>query len=989
MKNNQRLKNFGVRLMALILVFALFPADVFAGSSDGDGTGQPASDVKAYLIPTMDSTNGFRKNKVIYLSGDNYYMDIKDICDLTRSSSSLNGNVLSIVQGIYRAEIDLDKGKYMDNFLNSWNYQPLIVGDKVCVDAVAFLTLFGAECELDGNVLSVTMPNYTFWEAIDPQTFDYTITQDELFGGKAAKNISLVCDVLMDMLYENPLDVVVGNFARRTLYDLLDKDIMNYESAQNESVNIVARTSNACDHTDLNELSKELAEETSQAQQSKEDLQDVFDDLDDITGYTVTITGAASDRVVEYAKKVINAAEKNYDKASRKLARNHKLHDRTKKKLEKKINEAVSQKKQAKGWKTKANVVKYGIWVFKFTTNALSLSNQVNHFSEDSLYLLGDALGEDNIKYAGLNPDDFQTYKTVKRVSDLVEAQGMDQALDVGADAFNTTLAEFVSDFASEKAMEAITKDNIAGLALSVSTAITSLIFADEINAYQCDMMAAYDCILETEAAGVAIMLDQRAQKEHYCNTETMERLVDAEKLFYRSLIGVYANYKVSVEEFGVTNKAAWMAYFDKHCEYYAKMAFRLTNCECTGLFDPSGFKDDVLKGKLNTDALELAPETALSPSSDEELTPEYPTTYDENMDYSPVCACDDRYEYYKSTDGKLMRDNRDGSAGRLCLFSEEFITVCGIDASFIYLQRKAESGSGFDIEAVEKNGQIRRVILRNAESIQLMDGDYFFFTRADRKNVIRRVSRKTLNEEDFAVFNEDVELMIKQKKGYYVLTKSESLFSFFFGNDVRNYYINNKGKITQNLGESPAPADLPSNSLDSDFMRVRYVNYGYLRSGAADVYYKLSDGQFIATEHVSGWKNMDDKGIVVTLNNRKDNSKYPYEIAIYQGGKSDPKHIVDVWSDQAMFTLCKASDSAYYFFDQHDDVLSLNEVKGGKKTVLKEFNSSQINCDLNQCSATIQLDRVYFYTMTSKDDATVLYRYNVGIWEKDQLSGQ
>ncbi len=989
MKYNQWQKNIGVRIMALILVVALFPLNVFAESDNGEVTEQSsAANVKAYIIPTLDSTNGFLKNKVIYLSDDNYYMDIKDICDLTRSTSTLNGNILSVVQGCYRAEIDLDKGKYKDNFLNSWDYQPLIVGNKICVDAVAFLTLFGTTCELNGNVLSVTRPNYTFWEAIDPKAFDYAITQDELFSGKGAKYVSLVCDVLMDMIYENPFDVVSGNFAKRTLYDMLDKDVMKYESAQKESISIAARTSYAADNTDLNELSKAMARITGVEDEFKQETQDKIDNIGDIAGYTTTISGAVSDHVSKVAEEVIEAAAKDYSKAARKLARNPKFSNHAKNKLKKKMNEALNQQKKANGWETKADIVKYGTWVFKFATNAVALNNQVTHFSEDSIYLLGDALGEDNIKYAGLDPKDFQSYDRVQKVSELVEAQGLEQALEIGTDAMNTTVIEFLSDYAMDEAMKAITGGGIAGLALSVSTAITSAVFSDEINAYQCDMMAAYDCILETETAGVGIMLEQRGQKEHYCNTETMERLVDTEKLFFRSLMGAYANYKVSVQEFGLNNTDAWGEYFDKHCEYYAMMAFRLTNCECTGLFDPSAFEDDILKGKLSTDELELAPETVFSSESDEELTPEYPTTDGDNMEFSDVCACDDKYEYYKSTDGKLMRDNRDGSAGRLCLFSEEFVTICGIDTSFIYLQRKAESGSGFDIEAVEKNGQIRRVVLRNAESIQLMDGEYFFFTRADQKNVIKRISRKTLNEEDFSVFNEDVELMIKQKKGYFVLTKTESLFSFFFGNDVMNYYIDDNGKITQNLGESPAPQNLPTGSVDSDFERIRYVNYGYLRSSAADVYYKLSDGQYIATEHTSGWKELDN-GIVVTLESRRPNSQYPYEIAIYRNGESDPSRLADVWSDQAMFTFCQSSDSAYYFFDQHDDILSLNEVKDGHQTVLKEFNSSQINCDLNQCSATIQLDRVYFYTMTSDDNAAMLYRYNVGIWDKDQLSEQ
>ena len=139
-------------------------------------------------------------------------MDIKDICELTRSSSSLNGNVLSIVQGIYRADIDIDKGIYKDSCNNEWNYMPLIVGDRVCVHAFAFLSLLGAECTIYGNILSVTRPDYTFWEAIDPKALNYAVTKDELFGNKAFKIINITCDVLTNMLMENPLYFASGTF---------------------------------------------------------------------------------------------------------------------------------------------------------------------------------------------------------------------------------------------------------------------------------------------------------------------------------------------------------------------------------------------------------------------------------------------------------------------------------------------------------------------------------------------------------------------------------------------------------------------------------------------------------------------------------------------------------------------------------------------------------------------------------------------------------
>ena len=997
MKSIPLKKSLGIRIIAFILAFMLFPIDAFAEAGSDDSAEQPvSSDIKAFIIPTLDSTSGFGQKRVIFLSGGEYYMDIKDICELTRSSSSLNGNVLSIVQGIYRAEIDIDKGIYKDSCYNRWNYKPLIVSDRVCVNAIAFLTLLGAKCELKGNMLSVTRPNYTFWEAIDPNTFDYVITQDELYGGKAFKVISLTCDVLMDMLFENPLDYISGNFAQNALFDMLNNDVLKYESAQNEEIKIAKRVASASGNVDLDELSKVMSDQFKKEQDSREKIDNAFDFLSDASGNSVKVSSISSDAVslwaqhviIPTAKRVYRIAAENYIATDPSL---EELCAKFKQEYTDAANKIAKVNKEETFTQELTNNTTYALWVFRYATNLISLTAQVNQLTGDSMYLLNEVYDKKNIEYAGLKTNDFMCYKDAQNVANLAKKGDFEKIRGVACDSYIKTLVEFAADKGMDFAMEAITGDKLFGMSFNIATFIASLCFQDEINAYKCDMMAAYDCNIECESAVIASNLSTKAIREHYCSTETMERLVITEKLFFRSLIGAYSNYKVSVNEFGTSNKDAWIAYFDKHCEYYAKIAYRLSNCKCTGLFDPSDFEDSILKGNLNQDVLKQAPETVINSRDEnseqnENTSSEYPTTYDDTMDYTNVSAYDTEHIFYKSLDGKLMRENRDGSVGRICVFDEEFITICGIDASFIYLKRTSSDGDGFNIEAVEKSGNLRKIVLNNIYSLQLMDGNYFYFTRDDQKNVLKRIHRSTFKEEDFSVFNEDVELVLKQKDSFYVLTNKDSIVSIFFGHDVRNYYIDMSGKIIKDLGESPAVQDLPTGSIDSDSKRTRYLSNGYLRTGASDVYYKLSDGSYIPTEHTSGWSYMDN-GIIVAIKNRDSSSKYPYEIAYYTGGNADPKHIADVWSDQAMFTLCKSADSKYYFFDQHEDVLSFNEVQNGIQSVFKEFNSTQLNCDLNQCGATIQLDRVYFYTMVNEHDARVLDRYDVFIYNTDNVS--
>lgn len=152
------------------------------------------------------------------------------------------------MHGIRENEIEKDSGHMIDSTMVDQGIIPFVTYDgKYLCEGIPMLIYLGAGCALrDDQALEVLMPSITIWESLMPDYTDYYFNIVDLYGGENNVKISLVCDILSDIL-----DGVSGRgfFAdadthlEDALYEILDVDMMRYESAQesaatqNEAIN--------------------------------------------------------------------------------------------------------------------------------------------------------------------------------------------------------------------------------------------------------------------------------------------------------------------------------------------------------------------------------------------------------------------------------------------------------------------------------------------------------------------------------------------------------------------------------------------------------------------------------------------------------------------------------------------------------------------------------------------------------------------------------
>lgn len=353
-------------------------------------------------------------------------------------------------------------------------------------------------------------------------------------------------------------------------------------------------------------------------------------------------------------------------------------------------------------------------------------------------------------------------------------------------------------------------------------------------------------------------------------------------------------------------------------------------------------------------------------------------------MEYKKIVAYDDKCVYYKDIDGNLVKEDKNGNREYLMESQDgdSFFAFCGIDASYLYVLKKTLTDNGtYDIHRISKEGKGQQKIIDSVENALTQDENYLYFTDSFNNKEIQKFNRETLATETFHTFSEKVTYMSKEDDNYFVVTQDDSFFSSFFGAACNYYILNSKGEIIKECGTEPDIKDFPKRELSDYNVYLAIVSGGYLRDTASKVYWASSDSSTtVLTETVSGW-NPKEQGVFVTLNNdSQSENALPYKIVLYSSKDGSQKPVTEVNSDQAFFTICSDSNNNYYYFDQVDSKLILYKMNSdfSVKTVEKEFESSEINCSLNNCSMEIVNNRLYFYEMIDNTTSNVLYRYDL-----------
>lgn len=202
------------------------------------GTGVSSEDlaIVSYTVPVI--SNEYTNDYVtIYEHEGKFFMSLNDIGDFTRCTLTEDDETLTLTHGIREIVITKSTGHLNDSDIaDQGNITLLEHNGMYLCEGIPMLQYLGAACSIhEEKELEVLMPIYTIWESIMPDYLDYYFDIIKLYGGENSVKISLICDILADVLDGVSGHGLFGSYdihMEDALYEVLNVDMMKYSSVQ-------------------------------------------------------------------------------------------------------------------------------------------------------------------------------------------------------------------------------------------------------------------------------------------------------------------------------------------------------------------------------------------------------------------------------------------------------------------------------------------------------------------------------------------------------------------------------------------------------------------------------------------------------------------------------------------------------------------------------------------------------------------------------------
>lgn len=350
-------------------------------------------------------------------------------------------------------------------------------------------------------------------------------------------------------------------------------------------------------------------------------------------------------------------------------------------------------------------------------------------------------------------------------------------------------------------------------------------------------------------------------------------------------------------------------------------------------------------------------------------------THFDENsMTWHKMTAEDENSFYYKGTNGNLLKESKN-LLSRTTLYEGDFFSICGLDQSYIYVLEPAGEES-YAVRRISKDGTVTKIILEDVKYILCMEEDAFYYVPAFSENQIYTLDRYSLEKKKFAQFEDRVELMTEEDKGFLVTVQEDNAFSWLFGPECKYYLLTEGGQTLEVYEDNLTPQQCVKENVGNYYAAFEIVSNGYLRETAIKGYW-LSENETssVDVEGVSGW-NPTEIGIFTEL----EGENGMYDVVLYQASDGSPRKITETYSANAFFTFVQDDTGNWYYMDQTETDLELYrmDVSLAQKEKIDTISLEEIPCDMENCMMELVNNRIFFYTMPSWSDSEVLYRYNL-----------
>ena len=510
----------------------------------------------------------------LYLLDEVHYITLNDLCRLARCTKSVDGDVISVTQGIWRAEFDTAKHTFYDGYqtvditiLDNSN------GDYA-VPALLFLSYYKAMVLIKNDTLYCDLPECTAWEALDLDYGNSLVDIYELYGGEGNVELSLTLDILMDFIMgKNP---TTEKYLKSAYYEALDVDIYandaveQYVNERNEKV--------------YNAL---VAEETQSLLESLSSICGTGDTTNKITqeAMDLYILFHCTGQTKDFYNLAYNAMEIGDATSVRRYADQ----------IASVWREGDFQKSLVK------NNAKTTEGVFFLLSSAVEAAQQVKYTHQEN-NLVYRVMGQENMKKLSLDVGDNEWY-TVANIYKSTSTSLQNSFVNILADLQTVAINDLVSEAAEKIGVDTFLENaaskatGIKGIkaaswkiglevgrgavnlfswidSLAEPDSLVDILFTD-VGAYEADRLALYLSELQQNVYWVLCHEYERLSN-NWGDVDAYQDYIYAQQLYCRTSIAMYQNLIAMNDEFG-SNKDYWRSLFQKKIDVLAVSLYQLT----------------------------------------------------------------------------------------------------------------------------------------------------------------------------------------------------------------------------------------------------------------------------------------------------------------------------------------------------------------------------------------------------------------------------
>lgn len=559
------------KVVAIILCVALFfNFSTVAYSAESIDN---SADIKSYVVPVI--SNEYQNQYVtFYEYNGKYYLDLNDIKEFTRCTLTEDEKSLTLAQGVREIVIDKETGHMVDcTYVDQGNITLLRFNDRYLCEGIPMLRYLGAACSIrDENVLEVLMPMYTFWESIMPDYLDYYFDINKLYGGEDSVKISIICDILADILDGVSGHGMMGSYdvhMEDALYEVLKVDMMKYTSVQ-QSVTEENQKINDFLTSDVYQFILDGSEKTVDA---------TYEVLDYYAGFYLNTQIWKN----SYLEKLY------FDAGDLKAA------SEMGSQINKQVYEQSVMQADLKNVKVNKELLSAGMLALDTAVTSYGLMQ----YDDDTRNLFARTINDDMFAYTRYYGVGWKN--VADKISSTLKSNESIIAY-TAADKIAGTVVEEVSEFGLTKAVSAFTtKANIYVAAAQLGHFLASLINYNSNQAFSADLNA---ILINSAQYDVAKMVTQlmvdECEKNLFADEASLNRIKDLMTLYYRMTIAFSENIARSLEEFGNRDREQWIEYFSSTTEpsvsnYAAIYLYRITNCAIVPIVEYAGISDNVI----------------------------------------------------------------------------------------------------------------------------------------------------------------------------------------------------------------------------------------------------------------------------------------------------------------------------------------------------------------------------------------------------------